>query len=257
MRGLVLLGRHRHRVGGPGGAVVDGEPLAVGHDLGVAGLGLQLEPRAAVAGQPQAALGAGASGESAPCGSEPDGSRPLVNVTRALTPSTGGAVMASWTARSSGFGSGFASEPLIAACASAPVSASATSAAKIATRRWVEVVRSRLMGRRSFGQMVTGRIAHITVRAGIRSRRRVEALVVGVDDRGASQTSTPRSTRSRTALRRSGSGRREAGARSAPGGRRRGQRSRRPARCRPGRRRRPRTAATRRRRSRRRASALA
>jgi hypothetical protein len=61
VRGLVLLGLQRHRVGGLGGAVVDGEALAVGHDLGVADLGLQLEPRAAVAGQPQAPLGA--SGE--------------------------------------------------------------------------------------------------------------------------------------------------------------------------------------------------
>ena len=73
-----------------------------------------------------------------------------MNVTRALTPSTGGAVTASWIARSSGFGSGLGSEPLIAACASAPVSASATTAATTVIRRLVEVVRSRLMGRRSF-----------------------------------------------------------------------------------------------------------
>jgi hypothetical protein len=55
---LLLLALDGEHVRGLGRAVVDGHAILAGDDLGVAGLGLQLEPHAAVAGQPQPALGA-------------------------------------------------------------------------------------------------------------------------------------------------------------------------------------------------------
>ena len=74
-------------VGGVGGRVVDGDVLAVGDDLGVAGVGLQLERgsgrRWSSHRRPLAPV---SSGEAAPSGSEPAGSRLLVNVMRAVMP---------------------------------------------------------------------------------------------------------------------------------------------------------------------------
>ena len=102
-----------------------------------------MRPSAASQSRPSAPS---ASGEAASWGSEPAGSRPFVNVMRADTPSTGGALTASWMARSSGLGSGF-SEPSSAAWANPAVSASATVAARSIRSRVVDAVLRNLMGR--------------------------------------------------------------------------------------------------------------
>ena len=91
------------------------------------------------------------TGEAVFSGSEPDGRRLLVNLMRAVTPSTAGAFSASWTARSRGLGSGLGAL-LSAACAIPAPAATATSTAAIVTRRRVDAVRSRLIACQFYGR---------------------------------------------------------------------------------------------------------
>ncbi len=118
------------------------EAVAVELDLGIAGGRLQLQPRTAVAGHPEAPFGAREqAGCRPPRGSAAESTRRLWNSIRPLTPAGAGAASASWTAWASGLAGGGASASEREAMATAaPASTSTTAVA------WMRILgRERVM----------------------------------------------------------------------------------------------------------------